>query len=425
MVKKLFIVLTLLLTVPFTVYAQTGDLWQTKGNAVVRESPSTQGAPIHYLKQGVVVTEIEKQNNWLKIKTQSGVEGWVHSSLLAPVTKEQMSQCEGVKGFSAACPVNRKVEINKGESVSVNSTKPQALPFGNLNNIPQAAQKQENAPLDSITLPNNIPVEQASGVVTSSSLQSLQNKNSQSPSSPVSFLENAPEFASQELMGEISGTSFIVGPEKATAVKMSSSDINRVVCPVDIKDVVYSEEKGIQVKISGKNAFVKFLIKKIGTKHDYSNIPVDIYVVCGDKVYSIIAVPDKIPAVTVYLQDKEMKIKETMDKYQGMAYEKQIVNYIKEFMAGRVPPEAEMIRQNKEYNLYQDIKIREVALYTLEGVGMNVRVFHVIASKAVEIKEKDFLRKEITESPLAISLDRLKLNPGERATLLIIESKRG
>ena len=53
-------------------------------------------------------------------------------------------------------------------------------------------------------------------------------------------------------------------------MRLSNSDINRVICPVDIKDVIYSEEKGLTVNLSGKNAFVKFLVVKKDGKEMYS-----------------------------------------------------------------------------------------------------------------------------------------------------------
>jgi len=121
---------------------------------------------------------------------------------------------------------------------------------------------------------------------------------------------------------QIPGKSYIVSPDAVTAVKMSASDVNRITCPVDITDVVYSEEKGVQIKAVGKNAFVKFLVRKLGSKEVYSSTPADLYIVCGDKVYSIIAFPLKIPSVTVYLEDKGDKIKQVVEKYQGMPLKK-------------------------------------------------------------------------------------------------------
>lgn len=403
-------------------FAKEGDLWQTTGNATLRKEPTVNSEALSYLKQGVVVQEIEQQGNWIKIKSQkSDTTGWIHKSLLAPVTKELAVGCQGVQGFSAVCPIQRDVKVPQG--VAVNAAVAQ------VGNVPKPNQVQalpQQAPQAIIpALPQNVPIPQqttpekvVSGQQTSGSV-SIEKliSNDTSDLQQIAFDAKHDGFA---------GNSYIVSPERTTMVKMSSTDVNRIVCPIDIKDVVYSEEKGIQVKISGKNAFVKFLVKRLGGKETYSNIPADMYVVCGDKVYNIIAMPERIPSVNVYLEDKEQKIKDTLEKNATIPYERKIVNYVKDFMSGKIPPEATYNPVDKEYRLYQDIEIKEKGNYVIEGEGFTVRVFHVIGKKqGIEIKEKDFLRKEITQNPLAISLDKLKLNQGDKAVLLIIEKTRG
>lgn len=404
-----------------TVFAKEGDLWQTTGNATVRKEATANSEVVSYLKQGVVLQEIEQQGNWIKIKSQkTDTTGWVHKSLLAPVTKELSTGCQGVQGFSAVCPVQKEVKIPQG--LAVNAPVAQ---MGNLktNQIPAMPQQAPQAVIPS--LPQNVPIpqsvatpEKASGqpVISSVSAEKLISGDSLA----------SEQFTFESRYDTLAGNSYIVSPEKTTMVKMSSSDVNRIVCSVDIKDVVYSEEKGVQVKISGKNAFVKFLVKKLGGKEIYSTIPADMYVVCGDKVYNIIAMPERIPSVNVYLEDKEQKIKEVLEKNVTMPYERKIINYVKDFMSGKIPPEATYNSVEKEYKIYQDVEVREKGNYVIEGEGFTIRVFYVISKKqGIEIKEKDFLKKEITQNPLAISLDKLKLNQGDRAVLLIIEKTRG
>lgn len=403
-------------------FAKEGDLWQTTGNATLRKEPTVNSEALSYLKQGVVVQEIKQQGNWIKIKSQkSDTTGWVHKSLLAPVTKELATGCQGVQGFSAVCPIQRDVKVPQG--VAVNAATAQ------VGNVPKPNQVQalpQQAPQAVIpALPQNVPIPQqtmpekvVSGQQTGGSV-SIEKLISNDATDLQQFVFDAKHDG-------FAGNSYIVSPERTTMVKMSSTDVNRIVCPIDIKDVVYSEEKGIQVKISGKNAFVKFLVKRLGGKETYSNIPADMYVVCGDKVYNIIAMPERIPSVNVYLEDKEQKIKDTLEKNAIIPYERKIVNYVKDFMSGKIPPEATYNPVDKEYKLYQDIEIKERGSYVIEGEGFTVRVFHVTGKKqGIEIKEKDFLRKEITQNPLAISLDKLKLNQGDRAVLLIIEKTRG
>lgn len=405
-------------------FAKEGDLWQTTGNVTVREAPNANSGVVSYLKQGAVVEELAQQGNWIKIKsTRSGIEGWVHRSLLAPRSKEIQKACEGVQGFSAVCPANRDAKIPQGQEVE---QAPKTAALQPLQGVPQAGQPQVNQ--GPAVLPGAVAISSGQGPVAEKETHAAAGTPGESKLKvQVLNILGSGESFSYETEGELPAHAYIVEPERTTMVRMSSSDVNRIVCPVDIKDVVYSEEKGIQVKISGKNAFVKFLIKRIAGKETYSRIPADIYVVCGDKVYNIIAVPERIPSVNVYLEDKGQKVKEVLEKNQAMPYEKKIVNYVKDFMSGKVPPEAVFSRVNKEYRLFQDVEIREEGHYVIEGEGLTVRLFRVTGKKqgGVEIKEKDFLKKEITQNPLAISLDRLKLNQGEKAILLIIEKTRG
>lgn len=404
-----------------TVFAKEGDLWQTTGNATVRKEATANSEVVSYLKQGVVLQEIEQQGNWIKIKSQkSEISGWVHKSLLAPVTKELSTGCQGVQGFSAVCPVQKEVKIPQGMAVNTPVAQMGNLKANQMPAIPQQAPQAvipalpQNVPMpQSITTPGKVSGQSATGNVSAEKLISGDSLASE-------------QFTFESRHDTLTGNSYIVSPEKTTMVKMSSSDVNRIVCSVDIKDVVYSEEKGLQVKISGKNAFVKFLVKKLGGKETYSTIPADMYVVCGDKVYNIIAMPERIPSVNVYLEDKEQKIKEVLEKNATMPYERKIINYVKDFMSGKIPPEATYNSVEKEYKIYQDVEVREKGDYVIEGEGFTVRVFHITSKKqGIEIREKDFLKKEITQNPLAISLDKLKLNQGDKAILLIIEKTRG
>jgi len=86
-------------------------------------------------------------------------------------------------------------------------------------------------------------------------------------------------------------------PETTTSIVFSNRDVNRIICQAGpIKDVVFSQEKGISVKTSASNAFVKFLMS--GDENagglTYSDTPSEIYVVCGpdNDVYTLIAEPE-------------------------------------------------------------------------------------------------------------------------------------
>ena len=421
-----------LILIAIMLYLSTGfaeeqiqkQLWQTTGNATLRAEPDTQSSVVSYLKQGVVVEELSQTEKWVKVKTPSGKAGWVHKSLLISVKEQDI--CSNVKGFSALCPVNKEQKEHE-QAVEV-TAKQKINPLMKVNIEASTTEEPINMNI------NKIDTKKIAGVKpqghSETGVEAESAKQEQLPISSSKLLSSNGDLITIDSKTDGFQTSYIVEPETTTAVKMSSSDVNRIVCSVDIKDVVYSEEKGLQVKISGKNAFVKFLIKRIGNKEEYSKIPADIYVVCGEKVYSIIAFPQRQPATTVYLQDKGQKVKEVIDKYASMPVEKRIIELVKAFSKDTPPAEAEFYPAKKQYNLYEGLKIVEKGKYVILGEGLQVRVIDITVSdmpkdsKYIEIAEKDFLRVEITQTPLALSLDKLRLYKGDTARLLVIERSK-
>jgi len=70
----------------------------------------------------------------------------------------------------------------------------------------------------------------------------------------------------------------IITPEIPVAVRVSARDINRVTCRAgEIRDVVYSKEKGMTVSFSGRDAFIKYKYIKKGNKIDISERHGDVY----------------------------------------------------------------------------------------------------------------------------------------------------
>ena len=124
--------------------------------------------------------------------------------------------------------------------------------------------------------------------------------------------------------------SLMVLPEATTKIFLSNRDVNRIICRNGpIKDVVYSQEKGISVKTENNNAFVKFLISgnQMAGNMIYSETPSEIYVICGEDstVYTLIALPKDIPAQTIELVSNEKQIKKTLSIFEGLAFEKKVI----------------------------------------------------------------------------------------------------
>lgn len=213
----------------------------------------------------------------------------------------------------------------------------------------------------------------------------------------------------------------VVSPEVAAMVELSSSDINRLVCPADIKDVVYSKEKGIVVRIAGRNAFLKFSIKKEGQKEVYSTTPTDLYVVCGEKVFNLIAVPKRIPSKTVMLSGQDDKTKKNIALFSGMPFEKKVLSIIRSVYTENIPESFTVRGGEKPYDFYKGLRLTLRRTVSVEGEGVILKEFVAEALEDIELEEKDFLRSELISNPVAVSIDRLKLSKGETARIIMAE----
>ncbi len=244
------------------------------------------------------------------------------------------------------------------------------------------------------------------------------------PASPA--VANTPSAAGQlAAPGEYSSipedSLAVVPPEVATLVYLSSSDINRMVCPTYIKDVIYSKEKGLTVKIEGQNAFVKFLVTKEGDKDEYSTTPTELYVLCGKETYNLIALPKRIPSRTVTLSGGDRKVSKNASLFDGMPFEKKILSIIKSVYTEDIPDSFTVRNEDRPFDLYKGLKLTLIRTVRVEGEGLLVKEFAAQAAQTMELSEKDFLKTEITSNSVAIAIDKLRLSPGETARVLIVE----
>jgi conjugal transfer pilus assembly protein TraK len=242
-----------------------------------------------------------------------------------------------------------------------------------------------------------------------------------------------PAWSETEQKGmELTTDSVTVLPEVTTRVLMSSSDINRIVCPIEIKDVIYSKEKGVVVRISGRNAFVKFMITQknngdSGQEMTYSSTPSELYVVCGGDIYTIIAVPERIPARTISLSSGRLsRIRENASFFSGPPFEKKVIKLIKTVYTDAIPESFTVKRIGKRVDGYADIALALQRIVLVDGEGLQVKEYAATITgdlETRELREKDFLRTRITKRPIAISLDTHRLEKGETARIFIVEQK--
>lgn len=331
--------------------------------------PNGRGALL-YLKPGTEVEEVQRGETWIKVRTKGGVEGWVHASKVKPKEEKGIEKDIG----SGLCKLR---ELGNGTSGNVGAdvatlTVNKTLGMGDVESLQRGQE----------------------GVISK---------------------------------GDVSNIVY-VKPNRTVMVEMSSLDINRVYCDGEITDVIFSEEKGVKVKIVKNNAFVKFVVKKIEDREIPADKPADLFFVCNDQVYSIIAIPKRIPSTFVYLESKDKKIREVVERVKELPYEKRLLEIIKAVYVNKYEPNFQVVNVNKEFYLFKDVKVVLEKVIDIEGEGLRAKVFRLETNfdssvQYVEVKEKDFVRKELTTIPLAVSLDKAKLQGKDKATLIILERR--
>ena len=219
----------------------------------------------------------------------------------------------------------------------------------------------------------------------------------------------------------------VVLPEATTSVRLSSSDMNRISCPADIREALTSTEKGLNIKITGKDAFVKFKVIKKGDKFTYSTTPTELYVVCGEETFSMVIFPQRIPSQTIRLTSgKDKKIKENLSLYAGLPFEKKALKAIKDVYTENIPDSYSVSKKEKRFLSYKEIILTLKRTVDIEGEGLRIKEYEVsLRGETTEFKlnEKMFLKTELAENPVAISLERHILRTGDTARLYVVEQR--
>lgn len=219
----------------------------------------------------------------------------------------------------------------------------------------------------------------------------------------------------------------VVLPEATTSVRLSSSDMNRISCPADIREALTSTEKGLTIKITGKDAFVKFKVTKKGDKFTYSATPTELYVVCGEETFSMVIFPQRIPSQTIRLTSgKDKKIKENLSLYAGLPFEKKALKAIKDVYTENIPDSYTVSKKEKRFLSYKEIILTLKRTVDIEGEGLRIKEYEVsLRGETTEFKlnEKMFLKTELAENPVAVSLERHILRVGDTSRLYVVEQR--
>jgi len=219
-----------------------------------------------------------------------------------------------------------------------------------------------------------------------------------------------------------------IQPDLLVRVELSATDVNRVVCEGgEIKDVVYSKEKGIIVKVSGNDVYVKFQVFQKEDKLVYDEAPSEMYISCGESVYSLIAAPMKTPSVTVRLADrKNTKVKGNAAVFKGLVYEEKVLKFLKMAYMDEFSPDTFSIEE-----VQGDASIPETRFSSMElrlrrvvrTEGFVLKEYRVVPGEDIEVREVDFML--LAERPVAIAMDSTVMKRDFEYRLFVIDQAPG
>ena len=217
-----------------------------------------------------------------------------------------------------------------------------------------------------------------------------------------------------------------VPAEVPTMVELSGREINRIVCPGQMTDLIFSEEKGLTGHFSGNNAFVKFTAEEVGGKLRYSKEPSEIYVVCNGSVYTIIGAPAEINAATVRLAlPKSETVEKNIARYKNMPLEKQALQLIKEAYSGAFPSSYQVTDKAVPVSLCPDLDLVQQQIVEVEGVGLRLKTFKATSrlTTDIDLEEKTFLSSRIGNPILAVAVEQHTLKPKQSTRVFVVEKK--
>jgi len=215
-------------------------------------------------------------------------------------------------------------------------------------------------------------------------------------------------------------------PEVTNAVELSSSDINRIVCPGTITDLIFSKEKGLEGHFVSNNAFVKFTVAVQDEEKIYSTTPTELFVSCNNTIYSLIATPKRIPSVTLRLAPGAADaFKHNISMYQSLPFEKKVLQLIREAYQDEYPESYRIAIADTMVNLSADLSVRLEKIVDVEGVGLRLKEYRVkaLAGKSLHVTEKNFLSPELSEKIIAVVVENHTIEPGGSSRVFIVEQR--
>lgn len=218
----------------------------------------------------------------------------------------------------------------------------------------------------------------------------------------------------------------VITAEVPAAVALSNRDVNRIVCPGPMNDLIFSQEKGLTGHFAGNNAFIKFKIEDVGGEQVYAEAPSELFVVCNGAVYTLLVTPKDVPSVTLRLAPAQGDtFKKNIAHYKNLPLEKQALQVIREAYNGTYPDSYRVIEQNGQVPLSPDLELNLLQTVDVEGVGLRLKKYQAKSLKQEEVvvDESLFLTPAVSDSILAVAVEDHNLQPGGATRVFVVEKK--
>lgn len=211
------------------------------------------------------------------------------------------------------------------------------------------------------------------------------------------------------------------GAEGYKFVTVSLKDMSRIHCTKPLGNVFYSQEKEMEIKNAGNDAFVKILPRKTsggmdGEKIEYGTNPREMYLECAGQTFSLILAPKDIPAQTIVLKTLFSDVKKAGEYEKTNPYDTTMLDLIKKSYMGDVPDGYDPLPINKPIKEFEELSLIQQRDYI--GMRYSVHEYVIQAKKHVELYESMFI--PLLKNPVAISITKTTLEPTEQTRMFVV-----
>ena len=225
-------------------------------------------------------------------------------------------------------------------------------------------------------------------------------------------------------------------------VEVSDSAINKIHCEEDITNIVFPQERQVDVRTENNDIFVRFAGTGRGdsflppmpdsvnpdmdlpthTNQVRKLPPMEMYVYCGLDAYSLALVPvESLVPYIVNLESSGATKKEAIRKREAaLPYEAMILNLIKSAYHEEPPSMYEVRPINKPVADFMQGDLIKASEWIGDRHAVSIYLFTSTIQAKLEFTESQF--RELEPRPLAIAMTHQTVNPGETIRIFIVRS---